>query len=389
MVRPSKINDVLVSVEAWKPGDNKTYFLNNPSRRVISGLVINWGRDSLLDKPRNRTATLEFGPYDGSAGPAWWLYRKVSIKVGDTLLFMGVIDSARQNIKSFATGDVGTFVEANAVEGTLFDSRLHAEKDILIRDLRSFFTPWEDEMRRYGIGVNMPAVWPIYAPFYEPVRMSMKKTLELGMESSGLLTQPQWLPNHQHIHPTINKRWDKAPITDYIPASNADVSPAEATIEKTPRSWVVSTGGEYGNKTVWFQRENLPGPIPSPRHEFNVPVQWNHGQQHNSRLMEDSMQLLQHLQADPQQVTIIDGGKQELETTAHLRTWETPDRGIKFTGTFDHDRFRDRDTGKINHLRYVDLHDDKKYWYPIGGQLRITHEKITHRLNAIKIAPTG
>lgn len=389
MVRPSKVKDVTISVESWQEVTNQYHFLNHPDNLILDGITINWGRDSLYNAPRNRTAAFTIGPHTGEHEPGWWLYRKVSVKIGNTLLFMGTIDRAETYVFSHVTGYTGVYTKIEAVEGALFDARLHSEKDVLVTDLRSLVTPWEADMRRHGIGIQMAPDSPILARFYEPAKLTMKRSLELALESAGLLTQAQWLPNHQHIRPTITKRWQRAPITDYIPASNADITRPSATIEKTPRSWVVSTGGEYGNETVWFYRENLPGPIPSPRAKFNVPVQWNHNQQHNSNLMEDGMQLAQHINSDPQQVTIIDGGKQELKTDAHLRTWETPDRGIKFTGTFEGDRFRNPYTGQIEPKRYRGLHDDSKYWYPIGGQLHISSEKITHKFNAIKIAPTG
>lgn len=384
MVRSDRGKQVEIKIQ---PVNDRGESLTYHPQAVTDSVIVNWGRDSLYNAPRNRTASVTIGIAAHGFQPGWWLNRKLSITVGDMLIFMGAIDRVKNHHFTSAAGVAFLNVEFNAVEGGLFDPVLMKERDIKISNNRDFVTPWAEDMRAASIGIQMQYDRPpVFMPFYEPVRLTLKRSLELALESAQLLTWAEWMPNHQHVHPTLYRLWPTAPPTEYFPASNVEVSDAEATLEKTPKGWGVWTGGEYGNKTPWVYRDRFPKSMHGPREELTSPVQWNHGDGYNSSLFEQTMRLATYLQADPQHVTIIDGGKQRLNTTAHLRTWETPTHGVKFTGQLDGPRFIDPKTGKFDPMRAQDLHTDD-WWYPIGGQLRITPDLTTHRWNAIKLIP--
>lgn len=374
-----------VTIEVWNTGTNAESW-SFPARGTFDSVVVNWGRDSLYSAPRNRTASVTIGNRDGFT-PAWWLCRKISIKVGDMVVFMGTIDHARNKHHIAAGGNAIILVELDAVEGGLFNPVLNQEKDVWAYNTESFRNAWHEEMKANGITMQgHKGPMPMFPKFYEPVKLTLKRSLELGIESSRLLAHAEWLPNHTHVQPTIYRLWPSAPPTDYFPASNVEISDAEATLEKTPKGWYVHTGGEYGNRTPWVYRDRFPYNTTGPRTGLASPVQWDHDSKTNSGLFEEAMRLVNYTQADPQHVTIIDGGKQRLETTAHLRTWETPDRGMKFTGQLDGPRFINPNTGKYDPIRGQDIYTTN-WWYPIGGQLRISHDIVKHRLNAIQIAP--
>lgn len=375
-----------VRIQVEHVGETNQTYTYSP-KGTLDSVVVNWGRDNIYNAPRNRTASVTIAHATGGFQPGFWLYRKLSIKVGDLLVFSGTIDHARNRHFNDATGRAIILVELDAVEGGLFAPALNKERDVMVSNNESFPNAWYDDMRANGVSIQMQQGYsPTFAKFYEPVKLTMKRSLELAIESSRLLAHAEWLPNHQRVQPTIYRLWPTSPPTDYFPASNVEVADATATIEKTPKGWGVDTGGEYGNRTPWVYRDRFPYNTTGPRAQLVSPVQWDHNSQRNSGLFEETMRLVNYLQADPQKVTIIDGGKQTLNTTAHLRTWETPERGVKFTGQLDGPRFINPNTGKFDPVRAQDLHTDD-WWYPIGGQLRISHDMVKHQWNAIKLIP--
>ena len=108
-----------VTIEVWNTGNNANSWVF-PARGTFDSVVVNWGRDSLYSAPRNRTASVIIGNRDGFT-PAWWLCRKISIKVGDMVVFMGTIDHARNKHHIAAGGNAIILVELDAVEGGLFN----------------------------------------------------------------------------------------------------------------------------------------------------------------------------------------------------------------------------------------------------------------------------
>lgn len=374
-----------VRIEVGDVGETNQTYTYHPTN-TLESVVVNWGRDSIYNAPRNRTASVTIAVGAG-VQPGYWLYRKMTIKVGDLVIFSGTIDHVRNRHYTDATGRAFILAEIDGVEGGLFDPAMNKERDVMAYNSESFVNAWYDDMQATGTSIQRhKGELSTFMPFYEPVKLTMKRSLELAIESARLLAQAEWMPNHKQVHPTIYRLWPTAPPTDYFPASNVEVGDASATVEKTPKGWVVYTGGEYGNRTPWAYADRFPYKTIGPRSEIGSPVQWDNNSQRNSRLYDEAMYLAMYLQADPQKVTIIDGGKQTLDTTAHLRTWEEPERGVKFTGQLDGPRFINPQTGKFDPARAQDLHTDD-WWYPIGGQLRISHDTVKHQWNAIKLIP--
>ena len=361
------------------------------SRIIAEDVVVNWGRDSLYSAPRTRTASFTIATQAPDYKPGDWLYQRAEIIVDGVTVFHGTVDHVKFEHKPIAHDGHVLLMHMDAVEGTLFNKLLMKEKDVWISDPISPISQWQNELLAAGVRVDTTAIRETtakFAKFYEPDKLTMKDTLEMAFKSASLIGQPQWKPNHSHIGSTITRRWVNAPTTIYIPASNVKVSDAEATMEKTPRAWSTSTGGGFGNKTPWIWWDKLGGNFGSPQFELNSPIQWDHNNRGSKDALWDSLLLADHVRADPQRVSIYDPSDKRLATKYHLNTWELPDHGVKFTGQLNGPRFINPQTGKYDPLRGHELYTDD-WWYPIGGQLRISQTRVVHHWSAIRLNPRG
>lgn len=384
MVKPKLPPQVRVEIDAAED-DGVTYRHTWRAQNILNSAVITWGRDSLFQAPRNRSLAVTLINIQRERNGKWFLYRKISVYVENLLVFQGTIDHVRMRHHTNVSGQHVILVDVDAVEGGLFNRQLMVTREIRPLYVRDFVDDFHRESQGLDIEVKTfpnRKDGPVLAWGKDPVKFTMKRAFELAAAWHPL-AQPEWMPNHKEVHPTIHKLWDDLPPTDNIPASNVDIADAEATIEKTPQAWEITTGGEYQDKVSWITTYNRAYSVTAiPLHEINVPVRWSDFQGRNEKYAQDAFKLLKGQAIDPQRMTVIDGGKQVLNTTAHLRTWETPERGIKITGQMSK-RWVDPRNGKIDALRQLNLVHDG-WWYPIGGRLSLSSELISHTWNVIK-----
>lgn len=387
MVKSDVPPRVKINIE-WKPSVKYNEQKVQLSADKIHGdVVVNWGRDSLYKAPRTRTASFTIIDHTYGIQPGDWLYQKVEIIVGSQAVFHGRIDHVKVRHYTRAGGKHSLLLDIDAVEGSLFEKVLYQQKDVWVTDRLSPVTAWQNEMRAAGMRADLSQLRDSkaeYAKFYEPVKMTMKDALEMAFNSPSLMGHAQWMPNHSTIGSTIGRIWKTEPNTVYIPATNVEVQDAEATLEKTPKAWGTTTGGAFGNETPWVYWDRLGDYAGSPRAQIKSPIQWNHSAKGSDSELWDNLALAAYVRTDPQRVSIYDSTDKVLTTAHHLITWEMPTYGVKFTGQLDGPRFINPDTGQFDRLRSQNLHTDD-WWYPIGGQLRVSQHQVVHHWNAIKL----
>lgn len=348
-------------------------------RQAVEGVAIRWGRDSILDSPKQRTATItiledrNFSMREMlDTLPNQMLRLKLN-KLSYPVIFEGIIDT----IKPFIHGSKqGITVSATESFFTSFsDTRLStiaepSDGNPFLRAVSpNYAMTWLTTMRNYVPASTFLRTWPSgssYFPQPEAQKLTVKQIIE-AVAAWHPLTYPSWSPDHKQIRSTWagDFVFGLQPLHQIIdvPAAKVIVSDdVEIDVRTYPKSWTYQQGS---------------APIGSVSEPEFYRQSWPRGQ---TNVVSDHL-----LNFNPDYVTgwINDVIKPGVDA---LKAQVTSPRKFRFShnliGKTD-DVFwfpweRNVQQIRITKEPYAELMGIDPVFVPIGGTLKITAADVTH-----------
>lgn len=408
MVSRLAFNDLEVSIN----NGAGTYYLKLPGRRdakVLDGLTIQWGRDSLYSRPSNRTASMTFRArdYDDrglSEIPSAYMYAELDVKMaGLGFLFCGFIDTV-EVIPPARVGTGDALIKVSAVEAPTFDSRLAQQLDFTPMRTRDVFeaargaagAAIEDIITPPPSNDNLPQLTG------KPggVKGTARDLLEIGLAWRPLTfatTKPD--PNGVVYTTTIGLTSNRlgSALWKFGAGPNHAISDENitASAQNTVRAMDFTTGGTYltvddGIRTT----RRIPGPQiagiaytedAADRFKFRQTwptFEWNWPLAIDSRYMGQfntyvdwAWELVRKQESDPVTFTQYDAAT----VYAAKNAWATWEPGHYFEVGMP-----SRALPEADYYRKFGAFYGKRL-YPIGGTVRFNHDLSRHDMRCIYV----
>lgn len=373
-------------------GDEHPYFpvLGTNIHDVLDRVTINWGRQSLFQAPSNRTCDISFRPSQRQFDlPVEnFLYARLDVRLGRTLLFSGPIDRLRREYRDGPDHRRGVIYHMSAVEGKIFAEDLTREmtvKPTSPHNLWSIFQSARNNPNQreiIGLGEYQGDRSPKYAVPDNPIRLSLFDAWSAAA-SPWPLSFPNWHPGFVKVGATTHRR-DSVKTQTNVTSDSVIVAPVETSIENTPMAVEFSSGGTYGRPEDGEKWHRIAASRPSffnSNNSFRSPMHIKYRMLESRQpfairtyapiggVYDRAWDLISHQKSDPLKLTFIEDDRFGTRKRSLFRTWEDPTDAIYLRPPY---------TDELDY--YV-----KTRLMMIGGKLEITHERTKHEVSAIYV----
>lgn len=353
-------------------------------RQAVEGVTIRWGRDSILDSPKQRTATITIlddinfsMPEMLDTLPNQMLRLKLNT-LSYPVIFEGIIDTVAPFIHGSKKG-----ITVSATESfftSFSDTRLNtigeeSDGNPFLRAVSPDYTlSWLTSMRSYLPASTFLRTWPSGCTFLpQPdAKTLIVKEISEAIAAWHPLTYPSWSPDHKQIRSTWagDFVFGLQPLHNIIDVAASKVivsDDVEIDVRTYPKSWTIQQGSASIAKVAEpeFYRQS-----------------WPRGQTH---VKSDHL-----LNVNPNTVSgfVNDVMKPGVDA---LKAQVTSPRKFRFShnliGKTD-DVFwfpweRNAQQIRITKEPYAELMGIDPVFVPIGGTLKITADDVTHDVNCV------
>lgn len=348
---------------------------------ALDEVVINWGRSSLFEAPMNRTCDLSFIRPFSDLPIENYLYSRIRVKLGDTLLFEGSVDRIRRENRRLSPGRWEPVYTVSAIETHTFHPDLLQKRRVRPDSGIQLWTMFNDinyrdrEILEFEQGERSPK----YAMPDDPVELSLYEAFSAAA-APWPLSFPSWRPGMEKVEPTTWKIPYDIPNNRILRSENCTMGPIEATAENTPMAVEFGSGGRYGRQEdgeKWNRYITRRPGVTGRADEYDS----DRVNYHFRKLIQpfairtyapiggvfdDAWKLIKHQKSNPLDITFFEDGRTDWPDM-FFYTWEQKNGKWKITGEIDEP------------VRYY-LETSLR---PIGGRLTFTHERTTHKVKAI------